>query len=143
MNVDRVRLDAHPTKLRQGSLALPHNRALESDKHEQGEDRVVPVFIETPQADTEQLEDEERRHSVLLEQLAERRDGDVERVETIVVGKTGDFLFALETAGELVVGKFGTSIDGVDERRERSVFGVVEETALLEQERDLLLVASL
>lgn len=143
MNVDRVRLDAHPTKLRQGSLALPHNRALESDKHEQGEDRVVPVLVETPQADTEQLEDEERRHSVLLEQLAERRDGDVERVEAIVVRKTGDFLFALETAGELVVGEFGTGIDGVDERREGSGFGVVEETALLEQERDLLLVASL
>lgn len=69
---------------------------------------------------------------MLLEELAERRDGNVERVETIVVRKTGDFLFAFETAGELVVGEFGTSIDGVDQRREGGGFGRVEETALLE-----------
>lgn len=69
---------------------------------------------------------------MLLEKLTECWDGDVERVEAIVVRKAGDFLFAFETAGELVVDEFGAGIDGVDERREASGFETVEETALLE-----------
>ena len=76
---DIIRLDAHSTELVQGPLALPHNGALESNEHEQREERVVPVFIEHPQSNTEDLEDEERCNGVLLEELEEVREREYRR----------------------------------------------------------------
>ena len=44
---------------------LPNNCALENHEHEEGEKAVVPVFVEHPQGHAEDLEDEERRGSML------------------------------------------------------------------------------
>lgn len=44
---------------------------LESDEHEESEDAVVPVLIQTPQAHTEHLEHKERSSGTLLEEHPE------------------------------------------------------------------------
>ncbi len=85
---DIIRLDAHAAELVQGSLALPHHGALEHDQHEEGEKRVVPILVQHPQADAEDLEDEEGRYRMLLEELGEGGHGDIEGVDTIVLLET-------------------------------------------------------
>ena len=42
---------------------------LEGDQHEQGEDAVVPVLVQAPQAHAEDLEHKERSRGPLLEEL--------------------------------------------------------------------------
>ncbi|KAG9765972.1 hypothetical protein KCU73_g154, partial [Aureobasidium melanogenum] len=81
------------------SLCIPrcHDSALKDDEHEKGEERVIPVFIKHPEADTENLEDEEGGDSMLLEQFCERRNGDVEGISAIVLLETGDFFCGGET----------------------------------------------
>lgn len=59
---------------------LPNDRALENDQHEQCEQAVVPVFVQTPKCDTEHLKDEEWCGRVLTEESTERWDGDIELV---------------------------------------------------------------
>ena len=66
------------------SQALPRHCALKEHQHEQRKNgihpawhplhlatdisaRIAPVFIEAPEKDAEQLEDEERRQELLLE----------------------------------------------------------------------------
>jgi hypothetical protein len=66
-NPHAVRLDAHATELGQGALTLPNNGALENDEHKEGKERIVPVLVEHPKSNTEDLEDEEWRNGVLLE----------------------------------------------------------------------------
>jgi hypothetical protein len=56
--------------------------ALEDDQHEQCEKRVVPVLVEAPECDAEDLEDEERRSRMFPKELQERGDRDVELVFT-------------------------------------------------------------
>jgi hypothetical protein len=46
---------------------LPHHSAFENEEHEEGEKRIVPILIQTPQSDTKDLEDEEWRNGVFLE----------------------------------------------------------------------------
>ena len=45
----------------------------ECDEHEECEDRVVPVFVKTPETHTEHLEDKERSCGSLAKQLPEIR----------------------------------------------------------------------
>ena len=59
---------------------LPHGCASKCDKREQRKQAVVPVFVETPQRDTEDLENEEWRDGMFCEWLPERRDRDIKRV---------------------------------------------------------------
>jgi hypothetical protein len=59
---------------------LPDDGTLEDDEHEKGEETVIPIFIETPEGDTEDLEDEERGGGLLRKKVDEGRDGDVELV---------------------------------------------------------------
>lgn len=62
---------------------LPDNGAFEYDKHEQGEQTVIPILIETPEGDTEYLKDKERRCSVFAKELRKGRDGDVKFIAAI------------------------------------------------------------
>ena len=139
--IDLVWLDAHAAELGQGPLSLPHNGALESDQHEQGEQRVVPVFIQHPQSDAEDLEDEEGRNGVFLEQLGEGRDGDIEFVCAIMLCDALNLSGRGETLGlleRLELG-LGFDIEGIGERGEGTLVGIVEETSLLEEEREVRL----
>lgn len=65
---------------------LPDDRRLEDDQHDQGEDRVVPVFIQAPKSNTKDLEDEEWSDGMFLEEFRERRFGNVEPVHAISSG---------------------------------------------------------
>jgi hypothetical protein len=131
-----VGLDAHAAELVKGTLALPDNSALEGDEHKKSEERVVPVFIEHPKTNTEDLEDEEGRDGVLLEQLGEGRDGNIKSVEAIVLLDARQLDLGLDTLGGLEVadGGLGLGVDVELERTKRLCLGVVEETALLEEE---------
>ena len=62
---------------------LPDNCALEHYEHEECEKAVVPVFVQHPEGYAENLEDEERRGSMLGKQCAERRNWDVKLVFSI------------------------------------------------------------
>lgn len=62
---------------------LPNDCALENYEHKEGEKAVIPVFIEHPQCYAEDLEDEERRGSMLGEQRAEGRNWDIELILSI------------------------------------------------------------
>lgn len=46
---------------------LEYDSTLKYNEHEQREERVVPILVQTPQTDTENLKDEERGHSMFLE----------------------------------------------------------------------------
>ena len=142
---DIIRLDAHSAELVEGALALPHHSALESNEHEQGKERVVPVLVEHPKSDTEDLEDKERCDGVLLEQLSESRNGDIERVGAIVMLEAGQVRLLLDTARrlEMADGGLGLGVDVVLEGTEILRLGVVQESPLLEQERDVGLATSL
>ncbi|KAI3487633.1 hypothetical protein L1887_48414 [Cichorium endivia] len=61
-------------------LTLEDDGALEDDEHEEREERVVPVLVEHPQADAEDLEDEEGCDGVLEEEIDELGLGNVELV---------------------------------------------------------------
>ena len=39
---------------------LPHNSALEHDKHEECKDAIVPILVQAPKSDAKDLEDKER-----------------------------------------------------------------------------------
>jgi len=67
---------------------LPDDGGLKYDQHEQGEERVVPVLIQAPKSDTENLENEEGGDGVFLEKLSELGQGNVESIEAIS-GKGG------------------------------------------------------
>ena len=71
---------------------LPDHRALKNDKHEQGEEAVVPVLVQTPESDTEHLEDEERCRCVLSEKGSEGWNWDIELVLAIEVEQLRNFL---------------------------------------------------
>lgn len=108
-----VGLDAHTAELVEGALALPDDCALEGDEHEEGKERVVPVLIEHPQTNTEDLEDEEGRDGMLLEQLGEGGDGNVKSVEAIVLLDARQLDLGLDTLGGLEVADGGLGL-GVD-----------------------------
>ena len=46
---------------------LPDDGGFKDDEHEEGEDRVVPVLVQTPESDTKDLEDEEWGHGMFFE----------------------------------------------------------------------------
>ena len=53
---------------------LLNKRAFEDNKHRQCEEAVVPIFIEAPEANTEDLEDEERSSGSFFEKFGKLRD---------------------------------------------------------------------
>jgi hypothetical protein len=59
---------------------LEDDGAFKDDQHEEGEERVVPVLVQTPETDTEELEHKEGRHRVLAKDFPEAWHRDVERV---------------------------------------------------------------
>lgn len=66
-----------------GATYLPDNSALKHDQHEQGEQTVIPIFVQTPEGDAEDLEHEEGCCGVFREQFGERWDGNVEFIIAI------------------------------------------------------------
>jgi hypothetical protein len=73
----------HCPEFLQCSKTLPNHRALEHDKHEQGEDGVVPVFIQAPQGHTKDLKDEKGGDCMLGEKSSKGRDRNVEFVLSV------------------------------------------------------------
>lgn len=74
---------------------------------------------------------------MLLEELGKGGNGNVEGVGAVVLFDSGEFRLLLKTSEGLEVadGWLGLGVDVILERREGLGFGVVEETALLKQER--------
>lgn len=66
-------------------LYLPHDRAFEYNKHEEREERVIPILVQTPQSHAKDLEDEEWRDGMLLKEFLEPGDWDIEAVESVVL----------------------------------------------------------
>jgi len=62
---------------------LPHDGTFKHHQHEQGEETVVPVFIQNPKGDTENLENKERGSSMLAKEFGEGGDRNVELVPAI------------------------------------------------------------
>lgn len=75
---------------------LEDDGALKNDEHEEGEKRVVPVLVEHPQADAEDLEHKKGRDGVLGKEAEERRHGDVKRVGAVAAEGELDGLFGGE-----------------------------------------------
>lgn len=81
---------------------LEDDSALEHHQHEGREQAVVPIFIQAPERDTKYLEHEERRGGMLSEQLCERRNRDIEFVQTIEGRQARDDLRSERGRGEEV-----------------------------------------
>jgi hypothetical protein len=62
---------------------LEYDRTLKHYEHEQCEQAVVPVFIQAPQPDAENLKNKERGRGVLGEQRREGWDGNVKFVLSV------------------------------------------------------------
>jgi hypothetical protein len=92
-----VGLDAHATELIEGALTLPDDSTLENDEHEESKERIVPVLIEHPKSNTEDLEDEEWCNGVLLEQFGKGRNGNIESVGAIVLLNARQLGLGLDT----------------------------------------------
>ncbi|GJC78632.1 hypothetical protein ColLi_01470 [Colletotrichum liriopes] len=145
VDVDIVRLDAHSAELVEGALALPDDGALEGDQHEESEERVVPVLVKHPETNTEDLEDEEGRDGVLLEELGEGGNRDIEGVGAVVLLDPLQLVLGCNALGLLVASDLGLrlGIDVVGEGSEGLVLGVVDEASLLEMERGVDLATDL
>ncbi|KAI6750013.1 hypothetical protein HG531_007278 [Fusarium graminearum] len=140
-----VRLDAHATELIESALTLPDDGALENDEHKEGEERIVPILIEHPKSNTEDLKDEEWCNGVLLEQFGKGGNGDIEGVGAIVLLNARQLGLGLVTLRGLEVtdGRLGLGINIVLESVECLGIGIVKEASLLEKERGVELATSL
>src|SRR5882672_8998966 len=95
---------------------LEDDGALKDDEHEQREQAEVPVLVEAPQRDAEDLEHEEGRGGVLREERGEGRDGDV----ALVLAVQGQHVLELWSPGggrKLPSGGLGRG--GVGQAQER------------------------
>ena len=77
------------------------------------EERVVPVFVQHPKPNTEDLEDEEWSNGMLPKQLREGWNGNIECIFAIVLMDSRDFRCACYTPGYLKVSKYRLRL-GVD-----------------------------
>ena len=66
---------------------LPHNGTLKHDKHEEREETVVPILVQTPKGDAEDLEDKEGCCGVFREQFREGGDGNVKLILSVLCYK--------------------------------------------------------
>lgn len=66
---------------------LPHNSTLKHNKHKECEETVVPILIQTPKGDAEDLEDKEGRCGVFREQFREGRDRNIKLVLSVLCGE--------------------------------------------------------
>lgn len=81
---------------------MPYDRALEHDEHEQSEQAVVPIFVQTPECDAEDLEDEEWGNTVLCKEGRECRNRDIEFI-LVIEGEQVVDISRLETGRGLVL----------------------------------------
>jgi hypothetical protein len=115
---------------------LPHDGALEGDKHEEGKEGIIPILVKHPQTDTEDLENEKGSNSMFLKELGEGRYGDIEGVRAVILLEPSQFSLCSDafTLLEFLKEGFRFGIDFVGQRTERLLDRVVEKAALLEQE---------
>src|SRR6266498_2553833 len=59
---------------------LPNHGAFKDNEHKEGKKTVVPIFVQTPEGNTKDLEHEKRSGCVLREQFSEGGNGDVKFV---------------------------------------------------------------
>ena len=140
-----VGFNTHAAEFVQGALALPNYCALEGDQHEEGEKRVVPVLIQHPKTNAEDLKNEEGSHCVLLEELGKCGHGDVESVGAIVLLLVLNRRLSVQTPGRLKRADLGLrlGIDVVGQSREGCGLCGIQEAPLLEEEGDVGTVANL
>lgn len=138
------------------SKLLLNKGALEHDEHDEGENTVVPVLVQTPQSDAENLEDKERSDRTFLEELSklghnhfqsERRSSidksskwsKAERdalVQAIFRLSLGDFLF-VAVAFPVAIMLYGM-VGGKLQASEMLLVRIPNVLRLLEGEPDLL-----
>ena len=82
---------------------------------------------------------------MLLKEFGEGGYRDIEGIIAIVLMDSGQLGRGGYTSGFLEVfqKRFGIGIDSVSQRLEGALFGIIEESALLEEERDVFLAPSL
>jgi hypothetical protein len=124
---ERSHVDRKPTN-------LEHDCALKDHQHEAGEKTVVPVFIQAPEGDAEDLENEEGCDGMLCEKFRELgnwnvagiraefcrqvRNGNVWRERNL-----GGSLNGQESGCVLEDGERGTGVTGIRQRGELQCFG--------------------
>jgi hypothetical protein len=113
---------------------LPHNGALEGDEHEERKEGIVPILVEHPQADTEDLEDKERGDGMFPEKFGEGGNRDIKGVGAIVLFEPRQFSLCSDASAllELVEEGFGFGVDFVGQGAEGLLDGIVEKAPLLE-----------
>lgn len=87
---------------------LPDDSTLKNNQHKQGEQTIVPVLVQAPQSHAEDLENKERRGSMLSEQGSKRRNGNTELVLPIERYELRDAARG-ETFGIMIRGKYRTA----------------------------------
>jgi len=81
LDVHSVGLLTHTTEFTNCLNTLENHSAFKDNQHEKGKQRVVPVLVQTPQTNAENLEHEEGCYGVLLEKFSKSRDRDIEANE--------------------------------------------------------------
>lgn len=113
---------------------LEHDRAFKDDQHESRKQTVVPVFIQAPQGDTEDLKHEEGRNGMLRKELGKLWNRDVARVGSKLGGQVrngnvgrqrnlGGSLDGQESGRVLEDGERRTGVAGIRQRRELQSVG--------------------
>lgn len=71
---------------------LPNHGTFKDNEHEEGKKAVIPIFVQTPEGNTKDLEDKERSSCMLREQLSEGGNGDVKFVVPVQPLQRRNFL---------------------------------------------------
>ena len=92
---------------------------LEQHDHEQGEDGVVPVLVEAPKRDAEDLEEEEGLEELVGEEGSDGGDGDGMRVGAVDCRRAGErrLRAVAPPSGVEVQGQVGRVAQGVEQGR--------------------------
>ena len=114
----KTQLTQYPRKVNRRQPYLPHNGTLKHDKHEEREETVVPILVQTPKGDAEDLEDKKRCCCVFREQFGEGGDGNIKLVLSILCYKFSSALLR-EPFGHQEGGDGGFVGTWVSQRTER------------------------
>jgi hypothetical protein len=94
LDIHSVGLLTHTSEFTNCLDTLEYHSAFKDNQHEKSKQRVVPVLIQTPQTNAENLKHEEGSYGVFLEKFNKSRDRDIKADEGNLVyaqkkGSTG------------------------------------------------------